>query len=128
MLGTARVNWRVGAAYQSVLERIRRVGAIAIFAVTEHPIGLLTPAHLAGGLVGMSATHFAVAITLAAPLRSAAYAFLGSAALDMSTMQSLTMAMIAVFFACAVQSAGAQLDHGSCGDRSRPFSRSIIQN
>ena len=45
----------------------------------------------------MSATHFAVAITLAAPLRSAAYAFLGSAALDMSTMQSLTMAMIAVF-------------------------------
>ena len=50
MLGTAWVNRRFGAAYQSVLERIQRVGAIAIFAVTAHPIGLLTPAHLAGGL------------------------------------------------------------------------------
>lgn len=63
MLGTAWVNWRVGAAYQSVLERIRRVGAIAIFAVTAHLIGLLTPAHLAGGLVVISAVYFAVAIT-----------------------------------------------------------------
>ena len=62
MLGTALVNWRVGAAYQSVLERIRREGAIAIFAVTAHPIGLLTPAHLAGGLVVLSAVFFAVAI------------------------------------------------------------------
>ena len=99
MLGTARVNWRFGAAYQSVLERIQRVGAIAIFAVTAHPIGLLTPAHLAGGLVGMSANHFAVAITLAAPLRATPYAFLGTAALDMSAMQSLTIAvaMIAAF-------------------------------
>ena len=99
MLGTAWVNRRFGAAYQSVLERIQRVGAVAIFAVTAHPIGVLTPAHLAGGLVGMSATHFAVAITLAAPLRAAPYAFLGTAALDMSAKQSLTIAvaMIAVF-------------------------------
>ena len=48
MLGTAWVNRRFGASYQSVLERIQRVGAIKIFAVTAHPIGLLTPAHLAG--------------------------------------------------------------------------------
>ena len=48
MLGIVWVNWRFGAAYQSVLERIQRVGAIAIFAVTAHPTRLLTPAHLAG--------------------------------------------------------------------------------
>ena len=63
MLGIAWVNWRFGAAYQSVLERIQRVGAIAIFAVTAHPTRLLTPAHLAGGLVVICAIYFAVAIT-----------------------------------------------------------------
>ena len=63
MLGIAWVNRRFGAAYQSVLERIQRVGAIAIFAVTMHPTRLLTPAHLAGGLVVISAVYFAVAIT-----------------------------------------------------------------
>ena len=62
MLGIAWVNWRFGAAYQSVLERIQRVGAIAIFAVTAHPTRLLTPVHLAGGLVVISAVYFAVAI------------------------------------------------------------------
>ena len=88
-----------GAAYQSVLERIQRVGAIAIFALTAHPIGYLTPAYLAGGLVGLSATYFAVAFNLAALLEAAPCAFLGTAALDMSAMQSLTiaMAMISVF-------------------------------
>ena len=62
ILGIAWVNRRFGAAYQSVLERIQRVGAIAIFAVTAHPTRLLTPAHLAGGLVVISAVYFAVAI------------------------------------------------------------------
>ena len=62
MLGIAWVNWRFGAAYQSVLERIQRVGAIAIFAVTAHTIRLLTPAHLAGDRVVISAVYFAVAI------------------------------------------------------------------
>ena len=88
-----------GAAYQSVLERIQRVGAIAIFALTAHPIGYLTTAYLPGGLVGLSATYFAVALNLAAPFEAAPCAFLGTAALDMSAMQSLTiaMAMISVF-------------------------------
>ena len=63
ILGIARVNRRFGAAYQSVLERIQRVDAIAIFAVTAHPTRLLTPAHLAGGLAVISAIYFAVAIT-----------------------------------------------------------------
>lgn len=63
ILGIAWVNRRFGAAYQSVLERIQRVGAIAIFAVTAHPTRLLTPAHLAGGLVVISAIYFAEAIT-----------------------------------------------------------------
>ena len=99
MLGTAWVNQRFGAAYQSVQERIQRVGAIAIFALTVHPIGLLTPAHFAGGLVGMSATYFAVAFTLAAPLQAVPCAFLGTAALDMPATQSLTIAtaMISAF-------------------------------
>ena len=63
MLGIAWVNRRFGAAHQSVLERIQRVGAFSIFAVIAHPTRLLTPAHLAGGLVVIGAVYFAVAIT-----------------------------------------------------------------
>ncbi len=92
LLGTDWVQRRVGGQYVSLMERIQRVGAVAIFAITAHPVGLLTPAHLAAGLVGLSAGPFAVAVMLAAPIRSAPYAFLGTAVLDLTLAQSLAIA------------------------------------
>lgn len=92
LLGADWVQRRFGGQYTSMLERIERVGAVAIFAITAHPVGLLTPAHLAAGLVGMSAGPFAVAVTLAAPIRTAPYALLGTAVLDLTGAQSLAIA------------------------------------
>ncbi|MEM1434332.1 MAG: VTT domain-containing protein [Pseudomonadota bacterium] len=90
-LGVDWVQRRFGDQYTSMLERIQRVGAVAIFAITAHPIGLLTPAHLAAGLVGLNAGQFALAVTLAAPIRTAPYAFLGTAVLDLTGTQSLAL-------------------------------------
>jgi uncharacterized membrane protein YdjX (TVP38/TMEM64 family) len=99
LLGADWVQHRFGAQYTSMLERIQRVGAVAIFTITAHPVGLLTPAHLAAGLVGLSAGQFAAAVALAAPIRTAPYAFLGTAVLDLTAAQSLAIAgiMLVVF-------------------------------
>ena len=81
-----------------MLERIKGVGVVAIFAITAHPIGLLTPAHLAAGLVGLNAGQFALAVALAAPIRTAPYAFLGTAVLDLSVVESLSIAGVMILF------------------------------
>ncbi|MEM9622488.1 MAG: VTT domain-containing protein [Pseudomonadota bacterium] len=94
LLGVDWVQRRFGDQYKTMLERIQRVGAVAIFAITAHPLGLLTPAHLAAGLVGIGAGQFALAVTLAAPIRAAPFAFLGTAVLDLSLGQSLAIAGI----------------------------------
>lgn len=92
LLGADWVQQRFGDQYKTMLERIKRLGAIAIFAITAHPLGLLTPAHLAAGLVGLNGRQFAVAVALAAPVRAAPFAFLGTAVLDLTLTQSLLIA------------------------------------
>ncbi|MEQ9450204.1 MAG: VTT domain-containing protein [Pseudomonadales bacterium] len=92
LLGADWVRRRFGDQYSRMLERIQRVGAVAIFTITAHPVGLLTPAHLAAGLVGLHAGQFAFAVTLAAPIRTAPYALLGTAVLDLTAAQSLVIA------------------------------------
>ena len=89
LLGADWVRQRFGEQYTSMLERIQRVGAVAIFAISAHPVGLLTPAHLAAGLVGLGVGQFTLAVALAAPIRAAPYAILGTAVLDLTGTQSL---------------------------------------
>ena len=93
-LGADWVQRRFGDQYLSMVERIQRVGAVAIFAITAHPVGLLTPAHLAAGLVGLGAGQFTIAVALAAPIRTAPYVFLGTAVLDLTLAQSLIIAAV----------------------------------
>ena len=95
-LGADWVQRRFGDQYTAMLDRIQKVGAAAIFAISAHPIGLLTPAHLAAGLVGLSTGPFALAVVLAAPIRSAPYAFLGTAVLDLTLTQSLVISVILI--------------------------------
>lgn len=92
LLGADWVQHRFGDQYTSTLPRIQRIGALAIFALTAHPVGLLTPAHLAAGLVGLSVGQFVAAVALAAPIRTAPYVFLGTAVLDLTAAQSLAIA------------------------------------
>lgn len=94
LLGTSWVERRFSDQYKVMLDRIQRFGAIAIFAVTAHPIGLLTPAHLVGGLVGMKVTHFLLAVALAAPIRTAPFVILGTAVLDLSGTQALAVTAV----------------------------------
>jgi uncharacterized membrane protein YdjX (TVP38/TMEM64 family) len=75
-----------------MLQRIQRVGAVDIFAITAHPIGLITPAHLAAAAIGLDARRFAVAVALAAPMRAIPYAFPGTAVQDLTVAQSLAIA------------------------------------
>ncbi len=99
LLGADWVRDRFGNQYMVMLERIQRVGALAIFAITAHPLGLLTPAHLAAGLVGLTAAQFAAAVALAVPIRTVPYVFLGTAVLDLTWVQALAIAavMLVVF-------------------------------
>jgi uncharacterized membrane protein YdjX (TVP38/TMEM64 family) len=101
LLGADWVERRFGSRYAKLLDRIQRVGTLAIFAITAHPFGVLTPAHLAAGLIGLGAGPFALSVALAAPLRAAPYAFLGTAILDLTTRQTLaiTAALLLVFVA-----------------------------
>lgn len=92
LLGTDWVERRFGDRYLTMADRIRRVGALAVFAVTAHPAGLLTPAHLAAGLVAMGTTSFTVAVVVAAPIRVAPYALLGTSILDLTAAQSFAVA------------------------------------
>ena len=62
LLGADWVRNRFGDQYTGMMDRIQRVGAIAVFVVTAHPVGLLTPAHLAAGLVGLRTRDFALAV------------------------------------------------------------------
>ena len=98
-LGADWVQRRFGDQYTTLLDRIQRVGAGAIFVISAHPIGLLTPAHLAAGLVGLSAGPFLIAVALAAPIRTIPYAFLGTAVLDLTVTQSviITVALMVIF-------------------------------
>ena len=92
LLGADWVERRFGDDYMAMVARIQRVGVLAVFAITAHPVGLLTPAHLAAGLVNLRASQFAAVVALASPIRTAPYAFLGTAVLDLSRTQSLVIA------------------------------------
>jgi uncharacterized membrane protein YdjX (TVP38/TMEM64 family) len=94
LLGSDWVNSRFGSQSRVMLERIQRVGSMAIFAITAHPVGLLTPAHLAAGLLDMRVGHFIVAVALASPIRAAPYAMLGTAVLDLSGAQFAVVTVI----------------------------------
>lgn len=96
ILGPDWVQHRFGEQYAAMTGRIQRVGPVAIFAITAHPVGLLTPAQLAAGLVGVGVTQFTLAVALAAPIRAAPYALLGTAVLDMTRTQSLIITGILI--------------------------------
>lgn len=106
VLGTDWVERRFGDRYLTMADRVRRIGALAVFAVTAHPAGLLTPAHLAAGLVGITTASFATAVAVASPIRVAPFALLGTAILDLTIAQSLGIAAaLVLLFAVPLLSA-----------------------
>jgi uncharacterized membrane protein YdjX (TVP38/TMEM64 family) len=91
LLGDDWVRPRLGDRYAALGARIQRVGAGSIFAISAHPVGPLTPVNLAAGLAGLPVWEFTLAVALAAPIRAAAYAVLGTAVLSLSLAQSVAI-------------------------------------
>jgi uncharacterized membrane protein YdjX (TVP38/TMEM64 family) len=50
--------------------------------MTGHPMGVMTPFHLAAGISGVSWLAFLVVVLVAGPIRAVAYAYLGANLLD----------------------------------------------
>jgi uncharacterized membrane protein YdjX (TVP38/TMEM64 family) len=81
-IGRAWVRPYLGERTLRAERRIQRVGALLVGFTTAHPIGPLTPFHLAAGLSAMPAVGFVVAVAVASPLRSLSWSVFGASLLD----------------------------------------------
>jgi uncharacterized membrane protein YdjX (TVP38/TMEM64 family) len=81
-IGRAWVRPYLGERTLRAERRLQRIGAVFVGFTTAHPIGPLTPFHLAAGLSAMPALGFVVAVLLASPLRSLSWSVFGASLLD----------------------------------------------
>jgi uncharacterized membrane protein YdjX (TVP38/TMEM64 family) len=96
-IGRAWVRPYLGERTLRAERRLQRVGAVFVGFTTAHPIGPLTPFHLAAGLSAMPALGFVVAVLLASPLRSLSWSVFGASLLDWRSPRfALTTAMLVV--------------------------------
>lgn len=68
-----------------VEQRVASAGAPAVWLMTAHPFGVMTPFHWGAGLTSLSLLGFSAALLLGGPIRAAIYAFLGSTLLDLGS-------------------------------------------
>ena len=96
-IGRAWVRPYLGERTLRAERRLQRVGALLVGFTTAHPIGPLTPFHLAAGLSAMPALGFVVAVLLASPLRSFSWSMLGASLLDVWSLRFwLTTAILVI--------------------------------
>jgi uncharacterized membrane protein YdjX (TVP38/TMEM64 family) len=58
---------------------------VVVGLMTGHPMGVMTPFHLAAGISGVSWLAFLVVVLVAGPIRAATYAYLGASLLDVGS-------------------------------------------
>ena len=93
LLGDDWVRPRLDDRHAVLEDRVRRLGPVPVWAITAHPAGPQTPVNLAAGLVGLPVWEFALAVTLAAPLRAGAYSVLGTGILSWGLAASLAVGL-----------------------------------
>jgi uncharacterized membrane protein YdjX (TVP38/TMEM64 family) len=76
---------RLHARFPEFEERANAAGPLVIALMTGHPMGLLTPFHLAAGVTSMGWGMFALAVGPAALFRAGCYSFLGAHLLEPGT-------------------------------------------
>ncbi len=81
-----------GDHFRRVESAVESAGPWIVGAGTAHPAGSMGLIQTAGGVVGMSIGSFLLAVILAAPIRAATFAFLGSTIVEMPWWQSLAIA------------------------------------
>lgn len=84
-MGGEWVHERLQARVGRYDERANAAGPILVGLMTAHPMGLLTPFHLAAGVSGMSLLVFLATVLLAGPIRAASYSVLGSSLVEIGS-------------------------------------------
>jgi len=79
------VHERLQARVGQFDERANAAGPMLVGLMTAHPMGLLTPFHLAAGVSGMSLLVFLATVLLAGPIRAASYSVFGSSLVDIGS-------------------------------------------
>jgi uncharacterized membrane protein YdjX (TVP38/TMEM64 family) len=74
-----------GAAVDAFERRAAAAGPIVVGLVTAHPTGPMTPVFWGAGFAAIPVLSFLLAVVLAAPIRSFAFAFFGSTLIDPGT-------------------------------------------
>ena len=78
MSGRDWVLPKLQARYAEFEARSKTAGPWLIALMTGHPVGVLTPFHLAAGVTGITALTFLLAVGPAGVFRAACYSFLGA--------------------------------------------------
>ncbi len=81
--------------------RANAVGSVGVAAVTAHPLGPMTPTHIAAGLSSMSLDRYFAALAVGAPVRAFGYSYFGTSIADVGSNQfyiatALLLVMIVV--------------------------------
>jgi len=81
-IGRDWLQTRLGARFEAIDARVKRLGPTLVGLGTAYPVGPLSPFHWGAGLSSISLGSFALALVLGAPVRASAYSFLGASMLD----------------------------------------------
>jgi uncharacterized membrane protein YdjX (TVP38/TMEM64 family) len=84
-LGREWLRARFGAAVEAFERHAEAAGPVLVGFVTAHPIGPMSPVFWGAGFAAVPVVGFLLAVAIAAPVRSFAYAFFGSTLLDPGT-------------------------------------------
>jgi uncharacterized membrane protein YdjX (TVP38/TMEM64 family) len=84
-MGGGWVRARLRERFRSFDRRARTAGPVVVGLMTGHPMGVMTPFHLAAGISGISWVAFLVVVLVAAPIRAATFAYLGANILDVGS-------------------------------------------
>jgi len=87
-VGRGWIEDRMGPSYRELEARLTRSGPLLVGLVTAHPLGPMSAFHWGSGFAGIAAPAFGVAMLVAGPLRAFACSLLGSALLDMGSLES----------------------------------------
>jgi len=77
-MGSGWVSSRLRGRFPSFDRRARTAGPVLVGLMTGHPMGVMTPFHLAAGISGVSWLVFLVVVLVAGPIRAATYAYMGA--------------------------------------------------
>jgi uncharacterized membrane protein YdjX (TVP38/TMEM64 family) len=77
-MGGQWVHRRLHERFRAFEQRAEVAGPVVIGMMTGHPMGVMTPFHLAAGVSGIPAGVFLAVVAIAGAIRAATYAFLGA--------------------------------------------------